>query len=1361
MKATLIYSLLFILINNFVYSQNSNNKFGFIENGGQIRNQFYQVNKDVKYLFPNGKGMNVQLKSTGFSYDFYQTTQVRSKIKKKGIKQVEIPSVSLKTQRIDISFVDANQDVQLFAESKLSTELFFAGNIHVSQYEKVIYKELYPSIDAVFTINSKTNQVKYDFIVRPGGDISKIKLKFNGFDQSVFAAKNIELHHSLGILNEVIPQSWWLETNEKVDVSYSKIMQTKNELIVGFQIPLNNLSKTLVIDPEPFLHWGVYIGDTLNTTGTGVTTDNNGNIYICGITQSLHSIATQGAYQAQLNDSLFTDAYLMKYNEIGTCIWSTYFGGNNIDIAMDVAVDTMNHVYLFGTTFSDSLLAYNAINQQNISGSQDAFLAKFTSNGHFIWSTYYGGLGEETGNKITMDFIGNVFITGTTQNSLNELATSGVHQVSNNGAIDVFVSKIDTSGAIIWGTYFGGTLNDQATGISFGDSSLLISGYTNSIDFISTDSTHQDSLKGLVDGYIARFNPTDGQQVWGTYFGGSNDDYVNSIKVYNDVVYFVGTTLSDDFIDIDTVNQTFKNGEEDAFIGRIYNDSGKVLWSSYIGGAMADYGIELDIEMDNQAFVIGTTLSDTAIATTNVHQDSLGGLQDVFVVKYNSLGDKVWGSYYGGAMNEEANSLDVYGNTSVYFTGSTQSVNGIINPNFMNGQDTLFGTTDGFLGRFTQDMSTLPSGFGNGSGSGTGGSGSGTGGSGSGGPFGFYYCVGDTITISLNGGSLGTDAVWAWYKDGCGNGSTHMGFGYSISFVATTSFQLYVRAESVTNSTTCISQAIQVGTVTPVNILSSSTTCAQTNYEFNSDADTLNFVTWSGPNAYTSTDFNPIITSIDTAQAGEYVVELTNEYGCKDRDTLNLIVHENPGMQVASTPISCYNIADGQIDLSSTIGNLIYTFNGVTDTISSFENLGANTYIFSVTDTNGCSTMDSLILLNPNKIILDTLIISDVCTLNSGEATVFIDSSYSNYSVIWSNLDTTLTISNLPSGNYSVNVTLANNCVDSSEIIIPMQTNLQIQFTTIQNESCINLQDGFAIVEGQQGTAPYTYSWSQGNATNTISNLSPGNYNVIVADANNCIKSDSLTILPGNTVVWEDSILFSDCAQNNGFIDIQSIVGQGPFTFNWSNNTHSEDLLHVGAGTYSLQILDGTGCVFTETYEMQNLNNLQVTATNDTTINIGNSIQLVSSSNSLDSLVSILWSPTETLSCFTCPSSIATPLISTEYIVLYTHNSGCYGSETITISITNPCPELFIPTAFSPNDDGNNDEWCIYGGCIDNISIVVFNQWGQSIFSSTSDCWDGTYQGVLVPNDTYVYHIDIQLENGESISQSGSVHVNY
>ena len=134
------------------------------------------------------------------------------------------------------------------------------------------------------------------------------------------------------------------------------------------------------------------------------------------------------------------------------------------------------------------------------------------------------------------------------------------------------------------------------------------------------------------------------------------------------------------------------------------------------------------------------------------------------------------------------------------------------------------------------------------------------------------------------------------------------------------------------------------------------------------------------------------------------------------------------------------------------------------------------------------------------------------------------------------------------------------------------------------------------------------------------------------------------------------------------------------------------------------------------------------------------------------------WTPTSSLSCSSCQNPLANPEISTTYNIVVTNSDGCTSTTNIEIIVEDNCSDLFIPNMFSPNDDLKNDEFCIYGmSCLSDISLMLFNRWGEKLFETTEGniCWDGTFKGKKVAAGVYVYTFRAVNKKGESVEKKG------
>jgi uncharacterized repeat protein (TIGR01451 family) len=235
----------------------------------------------------------------------------------------------------------------------------------------------------------------------------------------------------------------------------------------------------LKISPEGQSLWGTYCGGTSRDEATGVITDNDGNAYIVGTTQSTTGVAFNGfdnTYGASASDG-----FIVKYNASGAGVWGTYYGGTNEDMGNALAFDKVNHVlYAGGRTLASTGLAYNGYD--NTVDYYDAWLAKFTLDGQRIWATYYGSPETQVGfdlvydqcSKIAVDAAGNVYMAGTTH-STTEIAYNGFDN-TYGGKSDAFITKFTAAGARVWGTYFGGTGDENVNGFIEHDNMLYMTG---------------------------------------------------------------------------------------------------------------------------------------------------------------------------------------------------------------------------------------------------------------------------------------------------------------------------------------------------------------------------------------------------------------------------------------------------------------------------------------------------------------------------------------------------------------------------------------------------------------------------------------------------------------------------------------------------------------------------------------------------------------------------------------------------------------------------------------------------------------------------------------------------------------------
>jgi len=663
-------------------------QFGFIENKGQIHDQNYLPNTDVKYLLTMNNGMNIQLKSNSFSYDTY-VLERKAKTKERELSDrfiktfdsIEHWDFTCHFHRVDVELINANPEPEILAEYPSEDFLNYynavtdeKGATFVRYYKKVTYKNIYPGIDLEFVTNTDADKAfKYNFIVKPGADASQIRLKYKGANKTFLLDEKLNINVEHGTFYENIPVSHLQESNEIIDVRY----RVTGEDEYSFIISKYDRRKVLVIDPLPILDWATYMGGLGYDAAYDIATDSNCNIFMTGYTTSWTDIATAFSYHSSLNYE--EDAFIEMFSPKGNLLWGTYFGGNKDEIGYSIFIDNRGFIYITGFTNSTNGIASASAYQTNLFSGTDVFIGKFNSSGQRVWSTYYGGESGDYAFDIAVGNHNDVIIVGRTVSTTN-FATPGAFKTSTGSTGDAFILKFDTSGKRQWATYYGGTDYDYANSVIVDDNgNIYLTGETNSIN-LATAGTHQYYKDDSYDAYIAKFN-TNGQRIWATYYGGNDFDKGESIVLdKNKNIYITGVTLSSNKIATSTAFQKIRGDSNDAFLAK-FDSNGKIIWGTYYGGNCGDYGEDISLDRYNSIYITGWTKSPSSISTNSVFQQNNNGNIDAFIAKINNNGDLIWGSYFGGIKQDQAKGIAVDKNNNIVFCGYTKSPDSISTSN--------------------------------------------------------------------------------------------------------------------------------------------------------------------------------------------------------------------------------------------------------------------------------------------------------------------------------------------------------------------------------------------------------------------------------------------------------------------------------------------------------------------------------------------------------------------------------------------------------------------------------------------------------------------------------------------------------
>ena len=327
--------------------------------------------------------------------------------------------------------------------------------------------------------------------------------------------------------------------------------------------------------------------------------------------------------------------------------------------------------------------------------------------------------------------------------------------------------------------------------------------------------------------------------------------------------------------------------------------------------------------------------------------------------------------------------------------------------------------------------------------------------------------------------------------------------------------------------------------------------------------------------------------SITNIPAGTYTVTVKDANNCTNTASVSVNNTSAPTVSLTgSTNVSCFGGSNGSASISASGGTPGYSYlwsNGATGT--SISNVTANTYSVTVTDALGCQASTSVNITQPA--VLSASITGSTNPScygwNNGTATVSVSGGTPNYTYLWSNSQTGATASNLAAGSYSVTVTDSHNCtaVTSTNISQPSQLSAVISSTT--NVNCNSGSDGSATVTASGGTVNYTYLWSNGGSTATITNLSSGNYSVTVTDSHSCTAVASTSIdQPPAIILTIPSITNVSCYGGaTGQATASVSGGISPYTYLWSNGITTLSNTGLTAGIYTITVTDNHGCTAT------------------------------------------------------------------------------------------------------------------------------------------------------------------------------------
>lgn len=327
---------------------------------------------------------------------------------------------------------------------------------------------------------------------------------------------------------------------------------------------------------------------------------------------------------------------------------------------------------------------------------------------------------------------------------------------------------------------------------------------------------------------------------------------------------------------------------------------------------------------------------------------------------------------------------------------------------------------------------------------------------------------------------------------------------------------------------------------------------------------------------------------VEGLPAGSYSVTVTDKEGCQLSEMVGL--EEPMPLQVdfEQINVSCGGAADGTVKINPSGGKAPYSYLWSHNQIfGELTNLEPGDYTVTVSDANLCEEIIQLTITEPEPLDMDVDLFLVDCDGSRGGMTAHVRGGEYPYYYLWSNGDTTITISDIPPGTYGVTITDGNQCtISMDDLVIDGDPPILLDIE-VQDIECSDEDTGSILVWADGGSPPFTYEWNTGQTDSAIHDLTVGEYHITVTDADGCMVTASASV--GRSLPISLSISKQDIAcagQENGIAKAEVSGGLSPYFYTWNTGATGSSIVNLAPGLYSLTITDSAGCTTSESVEI-------------------------------------------------------------------------------------------------------------------------------------------------------------------------------
>lgn len=360
------------------------------------------------------------------------------------------------------------------------------------------------------------------------------------------------------------------------------------------------------IDSTGTFVWAKRMGGIYTDYGLDIALDSTGNVYVTGYFEATADF-DPGTATCNLTALGMEDIFVSKLDNMGNLLWAKAMGGTSYDSGCAIAVDDAGNVCIAGDFRGTADFDPGTGTYSLTAGPQDVFVLKLDSTGAFVWASQINGASGNAVFDLAMDGMGNLYATGFFDGTSDFDPGTGTFHLTSAGLDDVFVLKLDSTGAFVWAKRIGGAYTDEGLGIALdGAANVYCTGYFRDVvDFDPGTENYSLTAAGYDDIYVLKLDDT-GNFVWASAMGGTHYDHGCSIAV--DSIGNVYTTgYFQDTADMDPGSSLFNltsAGNDDVFVSKLDN-AGNFVWAKAVGGSYFDDGYAISTDLSNNVCVTG------------------------------------------------------------------------------------------------------------------------------------------------------------------------------------------------------------------------------------------------------------------------------------------------------------------------------------------------------------------------------------------------------------------------------------------------------------------------------------------------------------------------------------------------------------------------------------------------------------------------------------------------------------------------------------------------------------------------------------------------------------------------------------